>query len=265
MKNKLVLGCLSLGLLSSLSYADEFKISTAFLSMDYVETSKNGTFLDSEKSDFNEIAGLELGYKFIFENGHGGANESALELLVEYVQGESRYDGFLQSGGVIISKYETKTDNRIIEPCMRWIETKKSDAYDVSVFVSLGYRDWVRDMSSDIYGIKETYRWAYGGVGMNLMFHDENWHIGLQGDYKKAFLATMNAEFNGGMDFDLGDTWGYSVKVPLIWDISQAVSFELSYKHDTWEIGASNVVQGYYEPDSKTNNEIIKLGLVFKW
>jgi hypothetical protein len=265
MKNRLVLWCSCISILSSFLSADEFKISATFLSMDYVESARDGSFLDSEKSDFNEISGLELGYKFIFETGHGGANESALEVLVDYVQGQSKYDGFLQSGGALISKYETKTDNRIIEPSIRWIESKKSNAYDVSIFVSLGYRDWVRDMSSDVYGIKETYKWAYGGIGMNFMFHDGDWHIGLEGDYKKAFLATMNAEFNGGMDFDLGDTWGYSVKVPLIWDVSEAISFELSYKYDTWEIGASNVVQGYYEPDSKTKNEIIKLGLVLKW
>ena len=267
MGNRLRAVALSALLFGSVMSGDELKVLVSLLSMEYVETSRNGSFLDSEKSDYDAIAGVELGYKVEFGFGHGGADVSALEMSVEYLNGDSDYDGFLQSTttGEILSPYKTTTKNTIIEPRLRWVETKKNESYDIGVFVSLGYRNWVRDMSGDVYGIKETYSWGYGDVGMRVMIHDGDWHLGVEGAYKRAFLATMRAEFNGGMDFDLGNTWGYDVRVPLVWDVSESVSIELSYELDHWEISASNVVSGYLEPDSTTKNEMIRAGLVYRW
>lgn len=267
MGNRLRAVALSALLFGSVMSGDELKVLVSLLSMEYVETSRNGSFLDSEKSDYDAIAGVELGYKMEFGSGHGGADVSALEMSLEYLSGDSDYDGYLQSTttGALISTYKTTTKNTIIEPRVRWVETKRGEAYDVGVFVSLGYRDWVRDMSGDRYGSKETYRWGYGDVGLRVMVHDGDWHIGFEGAYRKAFWATMRAEFMGGLDFDLGEVWGYEMRVPLVWDVSKSMSVELSYEFDYWEIGASNVVSGYYEPDSTTNNGIIKAGLVYRW
>lgn len=79
----------------------------------------------------------------------------------------------------------------------------------------------------------------------------------------------MEAFLNGGLNFDLGDTSGFYYEIPLIYDINQNYSLELSYKYNYWKINRSNIINrgiyNYSEPDSKTKNQIIKIGLVIKW
>ncbi|WP_455756672.1 hypothetical protein [Sulfurimonas sp.] len=251
-------------LLASNIYADSIKLYALLLSMDYVETARDGSFLDSETNDYRDIAGLELEYSLDFADGHGGADRSSLEFNFSYLRGESKYNGFLQSGVVIVSSFQSTTNIKIFEPRLRWRETKKGDSYDVSIFTSLGYRYWLRDLGSQ-YGYKEEYKWGYGDIGMNFTFHENDWHVGIEGAYQRAFKPTMYAALNGGLDFDLGTTSGYSFHVPLRYDINKNTSLELAYEYDSWNISASNTVSGYYEPDSETKNETIKLGLIIKW
>ena len=251
-------------LMSSSLYADSFKISTNFLQMDYIERDRNNNFLDSEKSDFNDMAGLELEYILDFTTGHGGANDSSLEFNFVYFQGKSLYDGFLQPSGV---PFKTTSDMTIYEPRIRWSEISKNEAYDISVFASIGYRYWIREIGSQ-YGYREDYKWAYMDVGMKILFHDDlykNWHLGIEVSYQRAYKPTMYAYLNGGLDFNLGTTSGYNIDVPLLYDINKNLSLELSYEYDNWNIDASNIVAGYYEPDSKTKNKIIKIALITRW
>ncbi len=230
-----------------------------------MESDDNGDFLDSQTSDYQDIIGAEMVYEKVFAKGYGGGDESALVLSLAYSEGKSAYDGHLQSGGVIISPYSTTTDMKIFTPKLRWMETKKTKNYDVGVFVSLGYRYWERDNSNDQYGYLEEYKWAYADIGLKALFHDENWHIGLELAYQKAIAPTLYAGVDGGVDFDLGDTSGYNVVVPLQYDINKNLAFEMAYEYDMWKIEKSNVVNGYYEPQSETKNETIKVGLILKW
>jgi len=259
-KSFVLLSCV---LISNLS-ADKFKFYAQLLSMDYVETANDGRFLDSETSDYSNIAGVEMEYALDFAKGHGGADKSSLEFDLSYLQGESNYDGFLQSGGTIVSSLQSLTKNKIIEPRVRWRETTKGDSYDVSLFTSVGYRYWRRDLGSQ-YGYREEYTWAYGDVGVNFTFHEGNWHLGFEGAYQRAYKPTMYAAIGGGLDFDLGTTSGYNFNIPLRYDVNEQTSIELVYDYNSWNISASNVVNGYYEPDSTTKNKTIKLGLIIKW
>lgn len=246
-------------------YADSFRITGSFLDMNYVERSQSGSFLDSEKSDFRDIVGIDLGYKVVVGDGDGGANESALAFSLGYLNGESAYDGSLQSKGSSVSTpYQSKTKMTIIEPKIRWEETTKGDAYDVGIFTSLGYRYWKRDLEGQ-YGYTEEYSWSYIDTGIKALFHDKNWHIGFEVAYIRAFQPKLYASLDSGTTFDLGITDGYYYKIPLLYDISKALSFELSYRFERWDIEASDRVNGYYEPQSKTKNKKISIGLVFKW
>ncbi|MDQ7045572.1 MAG: hypothetical protein Q9M40_02490 [Sulfurimonas sp.] len=249
----------------SLAAADTFKIAGTFLSMDYVETSRNGSFLDSEKSNYSEIPGLDISYAKTMGNGSGGANESALTFGLEFSQGATDYDGFLQSTGTpTLIPFKTTTQNMIIEPKIRWSETNKGSKYDIGVFASLGYRYWERNLGSQ-YGYQEQYSWFYPEVGLKMLFHESNWHIGLEFAYQYAYKPKMYAAINNGIDFDLGNTYGYYYEIPLVYDINRNYSIEVAYKADYWSIDASNVVDGYYEPSSQTNNQQISIGLIIKW
>jgi len=245
--------------------ADSLKIAGTSLSMDYKETSKNGNFLDSEKSRFGDIPGFKLEYVKVVGPGYGGSNESSLGFSLDYSRGDSAYDGFLQStSSSILVPFNATTQNTIIEPKIRWSETNRGSSYDVGVFTSIGYRYWKRHLGSQ-YGYKEKYSWFYGDVGLKALFHDANWHIGFEVAYQMAYKPQLNAQTNGGLDFDLGKTSGYYYKIPLSYDINKNYSIEVSYKFNHWKINSSNVVSGYYEPQSITNNRQIYIGLVKKW
>lgn len=257
---------LTLFLITTISNADTIKIGGSSLKMDYVETDRSGSFLDSETTSWDQIGGVELGYSKPMGKGHGGADESALELNLRYLKGESNYNGFLQSStGTILSPYSTTTDIEIFEPELRWVETKHTQKFDVSSFVSLGYRYWLRDNSHDPFGYKEEYKWKYFNLGIKSLFHDKNWDIGFEIAYQRAIDPTLFADINGGLNFDLGVTDGYYYKIPLIYHIDDKYSLELSYKYDYWKIRESNVVGGFYEPESKTKNQIIAFSIVIKF
>jgi len=245
--------------------ADSLKIAGTFFSMDYEERAANGNILDSEKSNFKDIYGLELDYVKVMGSGSGGANESSLELSVDYSKGNSDYDGFLQSrSSTILIPFKSITKNTIIEPKIRWNETNKGKLYDVGVFTSVGYRYWERNLGSQ-YGYQEKYSWFYGDIGLKTLFHDANWHIGFEVAYQAAYNPQLHAQTNGGLDFDLGNTSGYYYEIPLSYDINENYSIEVSYKVNHWDIEASNVVSGYYEPKSVTDNQKINIGVVIKW
>ena len=105
----------------------------------------------------------------------------------------------------------------------------------------------------------------YFNVGLKSMFHDEDWHVGVEFAYQRAVNPTLYADLKGGLNFDLGTTDGYYLEIPLIYDIDDNYSIELSYKYDYWKIRESNVVDGFYEPDSKTKNQILTISLVIEF
>ena len=248
--------------------ADNLKISLSSMKMDYVENDTDGKYLDSEASDYgSDILGLSLNYSKDLGVGIGGGDIDLVEISLDYFNGQSRYDGFLFSSttGRILSPYQTMTDTQILDAKVRLSEIKFGSLYDVKIFTSLGNRYWVRDSSSDKYGYKEIYNWAYLDIGMGVLFHDNNWDLGFEGAYQYALSPKMTAYLNGTMEFDLGTTSGYYFEVPLTYNIDKKYALELSYKYNYWHINRSNVVNGYVEPESKSKNEIIKIGFIIKW
>ena len=246
--------------------ADEIRVGTASLKMNYVETSRSGAFLDSETSQYKDINGFSFSYKKDIGRLNKENQQTSLELSLRQVKGDSNYDGFLQSTvtGQILSPYKTITNNEILEYKIRIAQTKQTQNYNVGVFTSLGYREWERDITG-IYGLREIYDWKYLDIGLTLDTSDRDWDIGLEIGYQKAINPKMMAYTNGGLDFDLGDTSGYYYKIPLGYNINKSLKVEAVYEYNQWKIGASNTVKGFYEPDSKTKNKIISLHIVYKF
>jgi long-subunit fatty acid transport protein len=96
--------------------------------------------------------------------------------------------------------------------------------------------------------------------------------VGFEYVIKRAFDPKMS-ESLFGMTFDLGFVNGYSIEVPAIYDISKHFSIEFAYKYDYWHIRKSNIVCPdsnltnlcFYEPESKTRNQLLKFGLVYRF
>jgi len=249
---------------SSLALADEIKFGVNYLKMDYVETSKEGKFLDSEKSEYKDIGGFNLSYTKHLTTLKQEKQLTSLELSLRYFKGDTKYDGFLQSTitGQIISPYKTLTNNEIIEPKIRIKQTAYSSNYDASIFVSYGYRQWERVITGP-YGLKEIYDWQYYDVGISGTFYDGSWDIGFEIAYQEAIKPKMKAYIKGGLNFDLGDTKGYYYKIPLGYNFNKNWRLETFYEYNQWKIKASNVVSGFYEPDSTTKNKIIGFNISF--
>ena len=262
--NKLKISLLILVFFTKI-YADEIKLGASFLKMNYVETGKSGQFLDSEKSDYTDIDGFSISYRKDIGNLNSDNQLSSLEFSLRQLKGSSNYDGFLQNNGVIVAPHKSITQNKIFESKIRLARTMYSANYDISLFTSLGNREWTRDMSGDKYGFKEFYDWKYYDVGFKTTFYDGHWELGFELGYQKAINPTMIAYMSKVRKFDLGDVSGHYYKIPLGYNFDKNLKLELEYEYDKWTIGASNIVDGYYEPDSVTKNKIVSLNLSYKF
>jgi hypothetical protein len=251
---------------NTLLMADSLKLSVDFLAMDYTEYDSSGSFLDSETSDYGDIAGFEIQYNYRFANGFAGGDEDLIEFSFDYYNGKTDYNGalFSTTTGAMLQPYKNTTDHIIMNPKIRFHEKKRTENYDIGIFTSLGYRYWKRDMQGP-YGYMEEYKWFYADIGLDMTISDGNWHLGLESAYQQAIAPTMDAHLGNTMSFDLGNTAGYYLKIPLSYDVNKYYSIECSYQYDYYKIKKSNIVNGYFEPESETKNQIVKIGMIFKW
>ncbi|RLA84571.1 MAG: hypothetical protein DRG78_01045 [Epsilonproteobacteria bacterium] len=253
-------------ILNSMICAEELEVGFGFLNMNYVETGQDGEFLNSEKSGFTKINGFNLVYKdTIGKLDSEDMSIYSLSIGFRKLSGESDYDGYLQdSNGNKVSPHQSTTTNEITETKLKLEHTFYSSSFDYSFFTSLANREWTRDMEKP-YGYKEIYSWDYVEVGSKGIYYNGHWEFGLEATVQKAMNPTMKAYLSKVLTFDLGTTMGYNFKIPVGYNIDKKLKIELEYEYDMWEIGKSNVVEGYYEPDSTTKNKIINLNIAYKF
>ncbi len=266
--NSLVKSILVIFLFCSISlHGDALKLSMGVISFDYVETNDDGKFLNSETSEYDSSSSFGVSYRKDFDTVGINTYVKSLTVSINQTYVETKYDGFLQSSatGAIISEYQSTTQNEIFESNIRLMETTYKENFDVSLFISYGYREWLRDMTDSPYGYKEIYSWQYYDVGFTTTLYDGDWELGVEAVYQKAINPEMIAYLNGDMKFDLGTTKGYSYSIPLGYNVTKNLKLELEYKYDNWKIEKSNIVDGYHEPQSITENELISLSLEYKF
>ncbi len=74
-----------------------YSLSLVGMNMDYKEYNRAGTLVDSEASQFSDIAGFEAGYDFLLSQSMG--SYAKLETSVLYVAGDTSYVGSALNGG----------------------------------------------------------------------------------------------------------------------------------------------------------------------
>ena len=258
---------LTIILLSSIvSLADEINIGTNWLKMHYVETDKNNVFLDSEISEFSDINGFYGSYRKDFGAIINNKQVTSLEASIRTFKGSTTYDGYLQSvnTGQILAPYTTTTNNEIFESKLRLQQTKYTKNYDVGVFTSYGYREWTRDIQGS-FPLKEIYEWQYFDIGLDIITYDGPWEAGVEIAYQRAVNPTMTAYLNSPIRFELGKVDGYYYKFPIGYNFDKNYKLEISYEYNHWDIEASNIVGGFYEPDSRTQNKIFNIGFTYRF
>jgi opacity protein-like surface antigen len=249
---------LALASASTLSCASEhsFAFSVDTTRFDYAETSRSGSLLDTETNDFGEIVGFSLRYE---------PRMSGFYFGMSYAEGDTDYIGGTTSNPTYGS-HLTTTNNRLVDYTAGYQFTSLIDRDNkVPLRLGIGYRGWLRQLGSTttVYGYDELYEWGYYniGIGWHTRF-SPTFSMGLDADYRKAFNAEMYENWHG-YTYRLKNVYGYKIGIPLEMVLNTSWSAFFLYNYEYWNIGASDNVGGYYEPDSETKNQTLSVGLKY--
>lgn len=234
-------------------------ISADTTQFDYAETDSNGDLLDTEKADFGEINGLSVSLN---------PRYNGFYFTASYAKGDTDYVGSLIGSGLPYGSYRGTTTNEIEEYTFGYKATALLDphgTWEMPVTLGVGYRRWLRQLHSSpgVSGYDELYDWGYYDAGIGLHYNfSSKMSLGADANYRKAFNAQMYENWHG-YTFNLKNVYGYKITVPFELKLNQTLSTFIAYTYEFWNIGASNVIGGYYEPDSETKNQTLSLGVKY--
>lgn len=246
----------SLALSTSL-YASSYSLSISAdtTRFDYAET-EGGHLLDTETNDFGDISGFTLSLEPQYRGVY---------ITSSYSSGDTDYVGGTDVDPTYGS-YTTTTRNSIIDYSVGYKTTIPLDpraGVEMPFNIGLGYRRWLREVQStaDAWGYDEEYDWGYLDIGTGMHFAlSRNAMLGFDAHYRNGFGARMYENSNG-YTYNLKNVYGYKIAVPLEIALDRSLRLFFLYSYEYWNIGASDPVGGYYEPDSETKNEILSAGL----
>jgi hypothetical protein len=233
--------------------------------VDYTETDSTGTTADTESTKLGgKINGFEVGAAVKVANGLIGGDSSKAQLIYSKNKGNSDYVGSIIGSGLGYGSALSTTKNDISAIELNWLESKSTSYGSANLRFGIGNRLWERTLSA---AQKENYEWKYWHAGLGFDFiMAQRVTLGLNMRYQRAISPEMKASGTPiNATFKLGTTDGYKLEIPMSIALTKNVDLIASYAYDYWNITASNVVGGYYEPDSKTENIIASLGVAVRW
>jgi hypothetical protein len=245
----------------------DFSLNAALVgySMDYREYDDNSQILDSEKSDFTQMIGVDLGMTYTL---NAAINDYAqLDVSLLLLAGETDYAGaYLESGGgygSVVSRSNNTVMNFDADYLYGLALSKKLYLLGAAAF---GYREWERTLSKDQV---EVYSWFYvePKLGLKYLFQKSSLS-GIVG-YKYGIDPVMSATgFQD--DFQLGGANTFNISLKYSYELDLRSELFFSYVYENQVIDKSNIVygsdgKGYLEPDSEANNQYLKIGALFKY
>jgi len=242
------------------------------MSMDYSEYLEDGELFNTEESDLNGIAGLELklAYIEVLENNY----YSKIGFNFELLAGETQYTGGIIGSGLGYGSYLSATTDVIFDIEAEYIYNYiLNDEFEISYGIGLGYREWYRELSP--YQI-EVYSWLSLRPKIGLTYNLNAFSIGGNLEYQYALNPEMvllaNFE-NPNTTVDLGSGNIFEFSIPLKYVYNETTNLFLEYTYQYQTIAESNKVpyihQGnqvlVWEPRSEAYNQYIKFGAEFKF
>lgn len=233
--------------------------------MDYREYDDNSVIQDSEKSDFSQMIGMDLGFSYLESLD---ANDfSMVDISLLHVSGKTQYLGSILGSNDPYGSTEGTTLNNITNVDVAYLYGRSLGEQLHFLFGGvLGHRVWKRTLSKVQV---ETYSWYYiepkAGVGYKSNAFRFKTFLG----YKYAINPEMRA--TGIHDtFKLGSVKSFNVSAKLAYEIVENIELFGEYVYENQEIKKSNVVydgagDGYIEPDSSSNDNYLKFGAAFKY
>ncbi len=245
----------------------EFSLNTALVgfSMDYKEYDDDSQIIDSEKSDFTQMMGVDLGMTYRLNAVDGSYSQIDVTLLL--LAGKTDYVGaYLGSGGGYGS-VKSSTDNAIVNLDADYLYGMLlSQKLYLLGGAAFGYREWERSLSANQV---EVYSWFYLEPKIGLKYLLQRSSLGATMGYKYGLNPEMTATGIDGT-FKLGAANTLNISLKASYEISLHSEVFCEYIYENQVIEKSNVVyasdgNGYLEPDSEANNQYIKLGAIFKY
>lgn len=251
-------------LLPALTHAAGFDIEAGVkaTAYDYTET-QGPVVLDTEDSDFGDITGGYARFSMsLWENVYGG--KDGLEFYASHTSGDTRYIGSILGSGQPYGSVVSTTENTYDEIQANYVRSFSGAAMDYTVRLGLGYYEWERALSAIQV---ETYYWYFlqAGVGFEERLAD-NWSLGFDLTGQYAIYKQMDAEMPGlSLSFDLGNTYTIRAGIPLKVAITDALSLTFRGEYEFTSIGHSDIVLGYYEPNSEQKNWNLSAGIGYRF
>jgi hypothetical protein len=251
-------------LLATLLCASEYRLETglATSSYDYRETDASG-ILDTESSNFGDILGgyARLEVK-LWDHDYDGSD--ALEVYGSHTEGETLYTGSELGSGLPYGSSTSYTENSFDDYQLNYIRCFDRGPGTFAFSGGIGYFEWQRSLSTVQI---ETYHWFYARLDSRVEYRFPNAvSIGFQLEGHYAIDAQMDAEMAALSEtFDLGDTYTFRGNIPLTIPISKGLALIGRAEYEQTRIQHSNVIGGFYEPDSEQKNWHLYAGILFSY
>ena len=207
----------------------------------------NKKIADRDYNSFFDLSGIGIKLK-----------QNFFKAYLEYAYGDAIYDGAYQDG--------TK------------IKAKENEVYIINALISignplsidLGYRFWNRGKSNYEGDYEEEYYWPYLGLSLNYNFYFYNLSFKPILSYQYAIDPKLKILLGSNPTLDLGNTRGYKIELPIYYKIKNLKIFAF-YRYQYWHINSSktynlniyNQIIPIFEPESKTKNQYIGVGLSY--
>ena len=240
----------------------EYQISLVGMDMDYREYDRNGVLLDSEKSNFTDIVGVEFQYRYFLDE------YSNIALNIMGLKGDTEYVGSYIGSGLGYGSVVGVTSNEISDFAIEYNAKNMSDLGVLVVGgIGAGYRYWQRELSSTQI---EEYAWysLRAKVGVEYQYRNS-----VTIDFLLAYQYGIDPRMKAtgfSSDFKLASANILQVSLPLRYRVNDFLDFSCAYVYEYQEIQESEIVydgsgNGYVEPDSKASNQYLKVGMIFKY
>lgn len=264
---KVILFLLLLGSMNLSAEEKDSKVAISLISMrmDYREYDNSGSILDSEKSNFLDIAGIGLQYSYKFLK----AEDAYSQIDVNYigVYGNTDYVGSLLGSGNTYGSVTGKTHNSVYDVEIVYKNYHyMGGPFELHYGLGVGYRSWRRELSASQV---ETYKWfsLRPLIGLQI-FSTKSLSFGIEAQYQYGINPTMNSS-SPSASFDLGSADIIQVAMNINYVYNSDIDLFTKLRVEEQSIDRSNVVvvgsTGYFEPDSTAKNQYLEIGLAFKF
>ena len=141
-----------------------------------------------------------------------------------------------------------------------------NDAFMLTPYVGVGARQWARELPGPG-GLHEDYSHAYWGGGLLVQYSPAaRWVVSAHDLVGSTFAAGMKTSDNGGYPvtphkYDLGSSTIYMAGLSVDYAVTRHLHASLGVEYTNFRYGASEVFNKTYEPDSKTSETTVKVGL----